>query len=83
MKRLNHLFKFGGRSDWRDFVPCNAICKYCGLLGQDCFDKLPNNIRNSFYGIFSEKRLKTELKAYNEYFPCLTEEEYIIKTIIE
>ena len=85
MTRLNHQFeldKFNYNNNWKYFIPSDAYCKYCGITCMQAFDKLPYMMRNNINSI-SHERLILELKYYNEYSPCLTEEEYLIKQIIE
>lgn len=88
MKRLEHLFeanlfdiKLNG------FTPSHAKCKYCGIVCYDIYKKIPTDIQCMLRQLPgsrpSEDRLKLDSELYNKYSPCITEDEYIIKNIIE
>lgn len=59
-----------------DYLGWYDVCKYCGKNGHEIYEESNQLIGG---GLNAEQ----QLKIINEYSKCLTEEEYIIKQIIE
>lgn len=83
MKRLNHLFKLTSFDIEREgYIPSGASCIYCGITILEIFWKIPEYERSTITN-YGKIRIDKEYVLYNKYMPCLTEDEFIIKNIIE
>ena len=85
MKQLKHNFI---RSGEYNFVTTYDKCKYCGKSGFQLFHIIQKYNKNidlilNKYEYSKNRSFENDLDFYNKYCPCLTEEEYIIKNIIE
>lgn len=87
MKYINHLFEIRDFNiDKRGYIPSGACCKYCGVNIYDVFTKLPVHIKKlyeNFDKLDKVERVVQENKLINEHQVCITEDEFIIKNIIE
>ena len=61
-----------------NYVSTTDICKYCGKSGFELYKEVDVIYKSSFGQSASQ-----QLKWLNKYTKCLTEEEYLIKQIIE
>lgn len=83
MKQLKHKFNV---INTNHFVDIDNECIYCGKSGQILYIiSMKNSGGNSFTEIkhSNNRSIDADAAIYDKYCPCLTEEEYIIKTIIE
>lgn len=77
MKQLSHTFTTN-----YDYLTIQDTCLYCGLTAQQLF----NHIERKFHNLWPRNEfneLQQQINYLNKYIKCLTEEEYIIKAIIE
>lgn len=86
MKRLKHEFLSYNKTKTilGKYLSVDDVCKFCGKSAQQLFVEADHREEYPFY--ISENgsyKIEEQLIFYNLYSPCLTEEEYIIKTIIE
>ncbi len=87
MKYLNHNFDDEYSVTCYGIVTSIQTCIYCNRSGQELYDSIETNTAaiNEFK-LTKENNTrshKTDCEIYDKYIPCLTEEEYIIKNIIE
>jgi len=58
-------------------------CKYCGKTGNELYNESITTDVNVQYLYYHLKKFEKQIALINKYVKCLTEEEYIIKNIIE
>ena len=85
MKQLNHIFtnQFNKDRDY-DFIGYTEVCIYCGRKAGSLYNQLPVNNNFPQPMRFNGNTIYNKQVEYlNEYIKCITEDEYIIKNIIE
>ncbi len=80
---LNHEFT----KDDNDMIIYNNICRICNKSLEELYMEIDEDIRSS-YPMHNITNYKDNLKLkqedfLNKYAKCLTEEEFVIKQIIE
>lgn len=79
MKQLKHKWSYF--ADECDYIPYDSNCLICGINSLKVWDKM--TLEKKVYLADLSERIQQEIDYYNEFSPCLTEEEYIIKGILE
>lgn len=68
------------------YLSYGSFCIYCGIKSQDIWGILDDDHKKSKDIVYVSQKsgiVRIDNYLYNKYYPCLTEEEYIIKQLIE
>jgi hypothetical protein len=80
MKQLKHIFN--RLLLYNNFVAYGDVCVFCGKTGETMYNNILDiNVRNLISN--SIRSFISDCELFDKYSPCLTEEEYLIKSIIE
>lgn len=88
---MKHKFLHDDYDNWintlipRDTISYNTQCIYCNKIAGFLFKSLSVDLKNAYVILKynGTSKIIDCINFYNEHAPCLTDDEYIIKTIIE
>ena len=88
MKRLNHILLRNGVDITKlnyghHYIRYDDCCKFCGKSASFLYNELQKIQQEKFSSLHMHNDIISCIKIYDKYYPCLTEDEYIIKSIIE
>jgi hypothetical protein len=81
MKRLKHKWDMDLTLEY--CIPDAANCVFCGINSGMVWISMHIKKCQSLLKLEGSARLKAEIRYYNKFKPCLTEDEFLIKSIIE
>jgi hypothetical protein len=85
MSDRNH--KFSNEEEFVNYISGHALCVRCNLRAWEIFRLFKKDIQNTLYKLYRDNCYTgcypEDLELFNKHSPCLTDEEVIIKKLLE